>query len=154
MAVLLVRHACAGERTAWPATDRERPLDDTGRRQAAELVSLLRSFEPVRVCSSPATRCIQTVEPTAASLGLEVEVLEALNEGDSADAIELVRSLAGGETVVLCSHGDIVPDVLDALSVEGMAGWFGSHRCQKGSVWALHPNGATFEKAIYHPPPA
>ena len=154
MAVLLVRHASAGDRSAWSGSDRERPLDERGRAQAAELVSLLRSHEPVRFCSSPATRCIQTVTPAATSLGLEVEVLYELNEGDSSDAIDLVRSLAAGETVVLCSHGDIVPDVLDALSVEGMAGWFGAQRCQKGSVWELVPNGAAFEKAIYHPPPA
>lgn len=154
MAVLLVRHASAGDRSAWSGSDRERPLDDRGRAQAAELVPLLKSYDPVRVYSSPAARCIQTVQPAAKALDIEVEVLDALNEGDSTDAIALVRSLARGETVVLSSHGDIVPDVLDALSVEGMAGWFGAQRCQKGSVWVLHPNGTSFEKAIYHPPPA
>ena len=153
MPVLLVRHACAGERGAWPGTDDQRPLDEKGRAQALALVPLLRSYDPARICSSPATRCIQTVAPTAEALGVELEVVDALYEGDSADAIALVRSLAGGETVVLCSHGDVVPDVLDALSVDGMAGWFGATRCQKGSVWALHPNGNGFEKAIYHPPP-
>ena len=154
MAVLLVRHASAGDRGSWHGSDRERPLDERGRQQAAALVPLLRSYGPVRVLSSPAARCIETVAPTAEALGLEVEVLEALNEGDSAGAISLVRSLAGGDPVVLSSHGDIVPDVLDALSVEGMAGWFGSQRCQKASVWVLHSAGDRFEKAIYNPPPA
>lgn len=155
MPVLLVRHASAGDRHAWSGPDRERPIDERGRQQAEALVPLLRSYSPARVCSSPALRCVQTVAPTAESLGLEVEVLDALNEGDSTDALALVRSLAAEEgCVVLCSHGDIVPDVLDALSVDGMAGWWDVHRCQKASVWVLHSNGTSFEKAIYHPPPA
>ena len=156
MAVLLVRHASAGDRGAWPDSDRGRPLDERGRRQAAALVPLLRSYEPTRVYSSPAARCVETVSPIAESLGLAVEVLEELNEGDSTEAVRFVRSLAAGdESVVICSHGDIVPDVLDALSVDGMGGWWDAQRCKKASVWVLHPNanGEGFEKAIYHPPP-
>ena len=155
MPVLLVRHASAGDRNLWSGADRDRPLDERGRNQAAGLVELLRTYDPLRICSSPAARCVQTVSPAAESLGLDVEVLAALYEGDSADALSLVRSLAGeGGCVVLCSHGDVVPEVLDALSVEGMAGWWDVHRCQKASVWVLHASGDRYEKAIYHPPPA
>ena len=154
MPVLLLRHASAGDRAAWPADDRARPLDEKGRRQAEALVPLLSSYEPARIWSSPAARCIETVTPAARSLGREVEVFDALHEGCSAESIALVRSLAESDPIVLCSHGDVVPDVLDALSADGMAGWFGVHKCQKASVWVLHAEGGNFEKAMYHPPPA
>lgn len=122
--------------------------------QAGALVGLLRSFEPTRIYSSPAARCIQTVEPTARAAGARVEILQELYEGGSAAAVALVRSLGGPETIVLCSHGDVIPDVLDALSVDGMTGWWGTQRCQKGSTWVLHRDGDRYEKAIYEPPPA
>lgn len=80
-------------------------------------------------------------------------MLDSLYEGHSSDALELVRSLVGDERVVLSSHGDVVPDVLEALSVEGMEGWFDVQKCKKASVWVLHADGNRFDKAIYHPPP-
>ena len=49
----------------WTGDDLLRPLDFKGQSQARTLVSLLGCFGPVRVVSSPAVRCLATIEPYA-----------------------------------------------------------------------------------------
>ena len=104
MTSVLVRHASAGHRLDWEHDDRLRPLDARGRRQSADLVELLRPLGVRRILSSPYVRCVQTVEPLAAALGLEVELDERLEEGKGGAAAELLRE----DGVVCCTHGDIV----------------------------------------------
>jgi phosphohistidine phosphatase SixA len=105
---VLLRHASAGDREDWDGPDRLRPLDKRGRRQAAELVELLRPFELRRVVSSPYTRCVDTVVPLAAALGLPVEQDDCLAEGAGPGAQELVQE----DGVLACTHGDVVYEVL------------------------------------------
>ena len=109
MTSVLVRHASAGHRLDWEHDDRLRPLDARGRRQSADLVALLRPLGVRRILSSPYVRCVQTVEPLAAALGLEVELDERLEEGKGGAAAELLRE----DGVVCCTHGDIVEALVD-----------------------------------------
>ena len=104
MTSVLVRHASAGHRLDWEHDDHLRPLDARGRRQSADLVELLRPLGVRRILSSPYVRCVQTVEPLAAALGLEVELDERLEESKGGAAAELLRE----DGVVCCTHGDIV----------------------------------------------
>lgn len=108
MTSILVRHASAGDRDEWDGDDRLRPLDDRGRRQAEKLVELLRPFDVRRVVSSPYVRCVETVEPLGAALGLSVESEERLAEGAGRAALELLQE----DGTVCCTHGDVVDDVL------------------------------------------
>lgn len=105
---VLVRHASAGDRNDWNGDDRLRPLDERGRRQAVELVEELRPLEIGRIVSSPYVRCVETVEPLAAALGLEVQLDDRLAEGAGDDAAELLRE----KGVVACTHGDVVHALL------------------------------------------
>jgi broad specificity phosphatase PhoE len=105
---VLLRHASAGDREHWDGPDLLRPLDKRGRRQAAELVELLRPFGLRRVVSSPYTRCVETVEPLAAALGLPVEEDDRLAEGAAPGAEALLQE----DGVLACTHGDVVSDVL------------------------------------------
>jgi 8-oxo-dGTP diphosphatase len=105
--LLLIRHARAGDSSEWEGDDRKRPLDKRGRRQAEALVEALASFTVTRVLSSPADRCVQTVEPLAAARGLDIEVRDELGEErQDYDGAALVRSLLG-EPVALCVHGGL-----------------------------------------------
>lgn len=105
--MLIVRHASAGERDDWEGDDRLRPLDTRGFAQAARLVELLDGHEILRVLSSPARRCVQTVEPLAHARGLDVEVREELaEERQSGDGAEFVQSLCG-EDVAVGVHGGL-----------------------------------------------
>jgi 8-oxo-dGTP diphosphatase len=111
--VFLVRHASAGERTEWEGDDRLRPLDEKGRKQAADLVALLNEFAIDRILSSPAVRCVQTVEPLARSRGVEIEQLEQLSEDWQWNAgATLVHELAS-EDAVVCGHGGLEQAALD-----------------------------------------
>jgi 8-oxo-dGTP diphosphatase len=101
---VLLRHASAGERHDFEHNDRWRPLDKRGRRQSDELVELLRPFGVRRILSSPYVRCVQTVEPLAAALGVKLEEDVRLAEGADAAAAALLRE----DGVVCCTHGDIV----------------------------------------------
>lgn len=149
MAVLVVRHAVAVARGDWEGDDDDRPLTDRGRAQALALVAQLAPMSPTDVASSPSLRCVDTVTPLASAAGLEVRPAEALAEGNGEAAADLVRSLLGAPgTAVLCTHGDVVPAVLDALGCEE------GDRCRKGSTWVLgaDPGGGVHSR--YLPPPA
>jgi phosphohistidine phosphatase SixA len=105
---VLVRHASAGDRDDWAGDDRLRPLDARGHRQAIGLAELLGGLELRRVVSSPYVRCVETVEPLAAVLGVPVERDDRLAEGMGRAALELLQE----EGVVCCTHGDVVGELL------------------------------------------
>jgi len=152
----LVRHAHAGDRSAWRGDDSLRPLSEKGRRQAEGIAALITGLDPVRrVLSSPSLRCVQTVEPLARLAGLAVEPDERLLEGaDPAAALELIGEELGEGVVAACTHGDIVPGVLgllqsDGVRVEGALTW------PKASTWVLEGgDGGGVVAARYLPPPA
>ena len=140
MAVYVVRHAHAGDRSKWKGPDDLRPLSKKGRRQAGALVGLL-AGEGVhrihRILSSPSLRCVQTVDPLAAHLGLSVEVDDALAEGASEDeVVDLVRKVAA-ENAALCTHGDVIPTLLEGLERRDGLELPDGYPCAKGSVWVL-----------------
>jgi phosphohistidine phosphatase SixA len=140
--VLLVRHALAVERHRWDGDDRARPLTARGHRQADGLVDQLAVPPVARVLSSPALRCVATVAPLAASCGLAVAPTEELAEGEGRRAVRLVQGLLDvGDDAVVCTHGDVVHDVLDALERAG-ADLAGGRRCSKGATWVLTAHGA------------
>jgi 8-oxo-(d)GTP phosphatase len=114
---VLLRHASAGDRDHWDGPDVLRPLDERGRRQAAELVELLQPFGLRRVVSSPYTRCVDTVAPLAKALGVPLEEDERLAEGAAPGADELLRE----DGVLACTHGDVVVDVLGRGLKKGAA---------------------------------
>ena len=107
MPLLLVRHASAGDRDEWVGDDRERPLDERGQKQAEGLVERLSPYPIELILSSPARRCVETVQPLARARGLEIELHPELGEERQAtDGVELVRSFAGRD-VVVCGHGGL-----------------------------------------------
>jgi len=105
--VLVIRHASAGDSAGWKGDDRLRPLDAKGFAQAAALVELLDGYEISRLLSSPALRCVQTVDPLAHARGLEVEVHDELaEERQGTDGAALAESLQG-EDFALSVHGGL-----------------------------------------------
>lgn len=156
MTVYLVRHAVAQTRSDWGNKDDDlRPLTKRGERQAEGLVELLARADVRRISSSPAVRCVDTIQPLARKLGLEVRTTDALMEGSGARAAyDLARDAhhRKGDTV-LCTHGDIVPEILRRIARDG-ASLPNELRWAKGSTWILETDGHHFTKARYAPPPA
>lgn len=146
----LVRHAVAARRRSWSEPDELRPLDERGLRQAERLPGQRDWSAVTTVLSSPALRCRQTVAPLARALGLEVAVSAALAEGaDGTAALRLIEEHPGGD-LVLCSHGDVIPDVLRLLALRG-AELPGERRWSKGSTWSIEHTADRFVQASYTP---
>ncbi|MDT5036057.1 MAG: 8-oxo-(d)GTP phosphatase [Micromonosporaceae bacterium] len=93
--VVLLRHAYAGERSAWPGADADRPLAGTGPATAAALAPLLAAYEPTRIISAGPVRCVQTVRPLAELVRLPIEVDNRFAESAGAPAdTDIIRDLA------------------------------------------------------------
>ena len=149
----LVRHAHAGSRGHASGPDDERELDERGWRQAQGISDDLASRNITRLVSSPFRRCVQTLEPLAAKLGLEVEVDDRLAERATAtDALALAAELRGAGAV-LCSHGDVIPDVLEHLLADGTK-LEDELRWPKASTWVFSWDGDHLAKGRYVAPPA
>jgi 8-oxo-(d)GTP phosphatase len=150
--LLLIRHAHAGSRRDSHVADQARRLSTKGYRQARNLIAALEGYSPQRILSSPATRCLETVAPLAESIHVKVEQEESLAEGAGLAALTLVRSLAN-EKIALCTHGDVIPEILVALADEDHLDLGPHPRQAKGSVWVLEAEGNRFVKAAYLAPP-
>lgn len=149
----LVRHADAGTRGPDDGPDELRPLIERGWRQANALADQLADAGITRLAASPFRRCVQTLEPLAERLGLTVEPDDRLAEGAGfAPALELADELRGAPAAV-CSHGDVIPDVLEALLRRGLK-LEDEPRWQKSSMWVLTRDGDGFATGRYVPPPA
>jgi len=145
MRLYLVRHAHAGDRSSGHH-DIYRPLSPKGHRRAESIADLLAATGVRRILSSPATRCVQTVEPLASRLGLEVEEHPDLWEGSERKRVMAV--LGQGEVpMVACSHGDIVPGVIEKVIEKGATST--GRGCEKGSIWVLDHNGRKWIHATY-----
>jgi len=152
MSIYLVRHAKAGSRHDWDGPDEQRPLSRKGRRQAECLVDAFADRPVGAVLSSPYRRCVETVQPLADKLGLPVQEEPALAEGaDVRDTVALVRRLAPG-SAVLCSHGDVIPSLLDALSEADNVDLPEDAPFAKGSTWELRTEGRRVCGAHYLAP--
>lgn len=157
----VVRHAHAGRRSAWTGDDRTRPLSDRGELQAkgiaAAIVAGVTGGGPIRVLASPARRCVQTMEPLVGQTGDEVveddRLFEGAGEREITSLLTDVASTAdGAATTVVCSHGDVIPILLQLLVDAGMEPernlvW------QKASTWVVDRTEGTWGTGRYLPPP-
>jgi 8-oxo-(d)GTP phosphatase len=150
--VLLIRHAHAGSRRDWRGPDSARRLSARGVKQAKSLVETVAGYAPQRIVSSPAVRCFQTVVPMGKAFDLAVKKDEVLAEGAGLSALALVRQV-GSEKIALCTHGDVIAEILVALADEDHLDLGSRPRQAKGSVWVLETEGSRFVKASYLPPP-
>ena len=150
--VRLIRHAKAGSRYDFVGDDRERPLTAKGRAQADAIAERLAPLGVTRLVASPFLRCRQTLEPLAVRCGLTVEADARFGEGVSYHvALEQLQAMPSG--AVACSHGDVIPAVIDALLRRG-AELTAEPDPRKGATWELHRVDGEFVRVHVVPPPA
>lgn len=153
-----MRHVKAGDRARWgDRPDIERPISAGGARQAEALARRLAGEGVARLVSSPYVRCRQSLEPLAEQVGLAIETDERLAEEQPLERVlSLVAELPS--RTVLCSHGDIIPELIAALVRRGMElttepDW------RKATLWTLKGPGLDadgelrFTTAKVEPPP-
>ena len=118
----LVRHAKAVSRSEWHGKDdRLRPLLPAGRNRATELVQVLSAYGIERFVSSSSTRCAETLEPAARAARRQLRMRGDLSEeGFAADPdaalARLDRILRKQRPATICSHGPVIPPLLNALA--------------------------------------
>ena len=152
MPLLLVRHAHAHARKEWSGDDRLRPLSANGLRQAEGLIAVFGNFaRPRGSCPAPTCAVSRRSEPFAQAHHLDVEPDDDLAEGQSASAVSLIRALAE-DNVAVCTHGDVIAEILVTLADEDMLDLGPNPRQAKGSVWALDGEDGSFTSARYFPP--
>jgi broad specificity phosphatase PhoE len=78
--IVLVRHAEAVAPSDPRYEENDRPLTGAGRREAERLADELADEAVAAVYSSPYPRAVQTVEPLARRLGLEISLVDDLRE--------------------------------------------------------------------------
>jgi 8-oxo-dGTP diphosphatase len=149
---ILLRHAAAGSKGAWPADDLLRPLDAQGLQDAELLARLLSCFAPRQVLSSAAERCVATVRPYAARAGAAVEIEPALTVspggGQRPDAMLLARQrieelVDVPVSAVVCAHGENLPVLLGWACARLGTKTPDGPRLPKGGFWVLHIGGGT-----------
>jgi 8-oxo-dGTP pyrophosphatase MutT (NUDIX family) len=115
--VLIVRHGTAGRKKRYKGDDRNRPLDKHGRAQAELLVGQLLAFGPTSLYATDRLRCIQTIEPLADELGVDITLESTLTEEaysqNRAKARRRFLEIAATDgTPVICSQGKVIPDLI------------------------------------------
>jgi 8-oxo-dGTP diphosphatase len=144
----VVRHAKAGDRSDWSGDDRDRPLTKSGTRQAEALAQMLEG-EPIdRILSSGYLRCLQTVDPLGTRRQLRVEPVEELEEGAGGESVLRLVQKFRGRNVVLCTHGDVMEELLEGLIAQGLVSRARANM-EKGSTWVLEERDGKVSGAKY-----
>jgi 8-oxo-dGTP diphosphatase len=152
VSVFVVRHAKAGHRNSWDGDDRVRPLSKPGWAQADAIADRLAGEHVTALISSPYARCMQTLEPLAERVGLAVAADDRLAEGTTLEDV-LALLAAAGDGAVLCSHGDVIPELIEGLHGRGMEissrpDW------RKATIWVLElAGGDAVARGRVEPPP-
>ncbi len=138
MRVVIVRHAKAGKRSSWEHEDFDRPLDQTGIKQAREIAELFKNCAVTALFSSPYKRCVETLDPLGSALGLEVKLDDRLVENTTFVALQsFLLSLDENGFYVACTHGNVAPELVEILIGSKIERVGAPLRCAKGSVWDI-----------------
>lgn len=154
---VLLRHASAIARDAWPGDDRDRPLDARGISDSDRLAGLLSCFGSGRVISSPAERCVATVRPYATLAGADLEIETALSPERASDepgagSARMAAIVAAGRPAVICAHRENLPPLLTAACAALGAAVPEGGPLRSGEFWVLHAADGVLAAAERHDP--
>ena len=119
-AFIIARHARAVKRSAWQQDDFARPITAGGLKRAHQLVGLFSAFGVRYIESSPAARCMATVQPYAQAIRKKISTYRALTESEHArqpvDAAQtLIVTLAKPGNRVVCVHRPTLPTLMTMM---------------------------------------
>ncbi|WP_236966658.1 NUDIX hydrolase [Marisediminicola antarctica] len=120
-AVVALRHGKAVPASSWNGPDSTRPLEHAGIEEAKAAARAIAAYRPTKLISSTAARCISTIDPLATMLGLDVKATAAISQDAHEDGVANVhrivsKRVARRQTAVLCSHGPVLPDIIDEVA--------------------------------------
>jgi 8-oxo-(d)GTP phosphatase len=148
---IVLRHACAGQKRDWQEDDLLRPLDERGRAQAERLDDVLTCYGYARVISSATARCLETVLPYASRTAVDIRTDWAVTVGTSkAPGDRIAELLADGVPAVICTHGELVPELVVRGCEELGAPPPEDPRLPKGGFWVLQVADRALASAEHH----
>ncbi|WP_243844321.1 NUDIX domain-containing protein [Salinibacterium sp. ZJ454] len=120
-AIIAVRHGKATPPEQWDGPDATRPLIPKGCEQARGIAAGIAAYRPVKLITSNATRCVDTITPTAELLGMPVKETETISQDAyqaGNDSVQKVvhKRLAHQRTAVICSHGPVLPELIGEIA--------------------------------------
>jgi 8-oxo-dGTP pyrophosphatase MutT (NUDIX family)/phosphohistidine phosphatase SixA len=148
---IVVRHTSAGDKRDWEGDDLLRPLDSHGRAAATDLADALTCFGAARVFSSATARCLETMLPYAGRTGVDLRTDWAFTVGTSKGAGDrFAELLADHIPAIVCTHGELVPELIGRACEELGAAPPKDARLAKGGFWVLQTAGGTLVSAEKH----
>ncbi len=119
--IIVLRHGRAVPPASWDGPDATRPLLHRGLEQARSVAPAIAAWAPAKLISSTAVRCLATIEPVAALTGLPVKHAIGISQDAYEDGTARVRKivrkrLKAGVPTVLCSHGPVIPEIIDLVA--------------------------------------
>lgn len=152
--IFLLRH-CEAEQ--WrDGDDRLRPLTAVGRDRAARMGGVVAALGVDELMSSPARRCVDTLTPAAAALGLTLteEPLFGEQGTDRDKVVALLRERAGaGRSVLVCTHAPLIGALLERFAAERPHLLPRPARLDAGGAWCVELAGEDPVGFSYLPPP-
>ena len=152
---IVLRHTSAGDKREWADHDVLRPLDARGRVEAARLAEALTAYGPARVFGSATARCLETVLPYAARTGAEIRTDWAFSMGSppsiSKEAgARFVELLTEELPTLVCTHGELVPEVIARVYGRFQVPPPEDPRLPKGGFWVMHVAGGYLASVERH----
>lgn len=156
--VIVLRHACAGEKRFWHGEDLLRPLDPRGRWESSRLVSLLAGYAPGTLVSSAAQRCVESLLPYAVAASHRVTTDPAFTVGAPVPAapVPRLRALldAPHDGLLICTHGELVPELVGELCSRFDAPQPEDPALRKGAFWVFHTTDDAIVSLEHHAVPS
>jgi 8-oxo-(d)GTP phosphatase len=120
-AIIVVRHGKAVPAEAWDGPDATRPLLLRGTAQATEIAPSIAAYLPEKILTSNAARCVATIAPLATLTGIKPKAVAGLSQDafesdESTVAQILAKRMKSKKSVVLCSHGPVIPEIIRELA--------------------------------------
>nr|WP_211714758.1 NUDIX hydrolase [Nocardiopsis sp. MG754419] len=143
--IVLLRHLSAGEKRSWNDSDLLRPLDETGRADALALPRVLGAYGRPRVVTSAAARCTESLLPYTVEQDVQMRTERAFTVGREGRGYEVgeareafARLLDESLPTVVCTHGELVPELMTEALTRLGAPLSQQRGLRKGSFWVLH----------------
>lgn len=120
-AIVALRHGKAVPPETWDGPDSTRPLMQRGQDQAASIAAGLAAYGVRKLISSTATRCIATVTPLSELVGRPITIKDGISQDAQAHGrgdvgTVVLKRLARKRSAVLCSHGPVLPEIIDEVA--------------------------------------
>jgi broad specificity phosphatase PhoE len=111
-AIFIVRHSDPPPFLSLDEIKDETPLSESGQQRATMLAQRLKDAGITAIYASQARRTVETAQPLAKILGLEIRVH---SYEDTKGLVDLLRSENGGDRVLVVGHWSTIPEILKAF---------------------------------------